>query len=97
MRTILLTLIPFSTLICAGGVNIRNLRCEYLTNPLGIDVTIPANTTATIILPAKSISDVTESGRQTDKVRGVKFLSYEDSGCIYAVESGNFSFHSIFP
>ena len=62
---------------------------------LVLDVTIPANTTATIFLPAKGASQVTESGKLTSDSVGVKFLRMENESAVYAVESGKYSFRSI--
>jgi alpha-L-rhamnosidase len=57
-----------------------------------LDVTIPANTTATVFIPAKNAADVTEGGRPLDKATGVKFLRAEDDRIALAVESGEYRF-----
>jgi alpha-L-rhamnosidase len=59
-----------------------------------LDVTIPANTTATIWVPAKNATAVTESGRPTAGVKGVKFIKAEGGNALFEVESGAYSFHS---
>ena len=46
-----------------------------------LKVTIPANTTATVFIPAKSAGDVTESGRPAAQSRDVKFLRAENLLC----------------
>jgi len=58
------------------------------------EATIPANTTATVYLPASSASRVTESGQPLDGVTGVKFLRQEGDRVVLAVESGSYRFVS---
>jgi len=60
-------------------------------------LTIPANTSATIHVPAKNAADVTESGKPTAQVEGVKFLRMEDGAAVYAVGSGIYQFQSALP
>jgi alpha-L-rhamnosidase len=61
---------------------------------LTMEVTIPANTTATVCVPAKDAAGVTEGGNTIDKVKGVKFLRMENSAAVYGVESGSYRFDS---
>jgi hypothetical protein len=61
-----------------------------------LKVTIPANTTATIFVPAKSQIDVTENGVPAAKNPAVKLLRYDNERAIYAVGSGQYEFHSRF-
>jgi alpha-L-rhamnosidase len=56
-------------------------------------IKIPANTTATVYVPAKDEEDVTESGRPLAQAKGVKFLRAEDNHVVLAVESGAYDFH----
>ncbi len=58
---------------------------------------IPANTTATVCVPAKDAAGVTESGNPVAGAEGVKFLRMEDGAAVFAVESGNYTFHSTLP
>lgn len=70
---------------------------------LTMEVTIPANTTATVHVPAKDATGVTEFGPSTElraskpaaKAEGVKFLRMESSAAVYAVGSGTYRFQSI--
>ena len=64
---------------------------------LTLDVTIPANTTATVFVPAKDASAVTESGKPVTKAEGVKFLRMENGAAVYAVGSGDYQFQSLLP
>ena len=59
-----------------------------------LKVTIPANTTATVFVPAKSAGDVTESGRPASQSSGVKFLREANGRAVFAVESGEYEFKS---
>jgi hypothetical protein len=61
-----------------------------------LKVTIPANTTATIFVPAKSRTDVTENGVPAAKSPAVTLLGYDNEHAVYAVGSGRFEFHSRF-
>ena len=64
---------------------------------LELNVTIPANTTATIFVPANDATDVTESGKPTVIAEGVKFLRMDNGNAVYTVESGNYRFQSLLP
>ncbi len=61
---------------------------------LMMEVTIPANTTATVHVPAKESAEVTESDTPASKVKGVKFLRMENGTAVYAVGSGTYKFQS---
>jgi alpha-L-rhamnosidase len=62
-----------------------------------MEVTIPANTTATVHVPAKAEAGVTESGTPTMKAKGVQFLRMEHSAAVYAVGSGTYRLQSTLP
>lgn len=62
-----------------------------------MEVTIPANTTATVFVPAKDAAGVTESGKLATKAVGVKLLRMENDAAIYAVDSGTYRFQSTLP
>ncbi len=54
---------------------------------------VPANTTATLYLPAESAeSAVTEGGKPVSESEGVTFVSYKDGAMIYELESGSYDF-----
>jgi len=59
-----------------------------------LDVTIPANTTATIYTPAQKPEEVTESGKPAIKANGVSFIKAEDGNAIYKITSGRYKFKS---
>jgi alpha-L-rhamnosidase len=58
------------------------------------EVNVPPNTTATVWVPAKEESSVTEGGRRASEVKGVKFLRVEGGAAVYTVGSGRYSFVS---
>ena len=59
-----------------------------------LNVTIPANTTATVFVPAKSAESVTEDGRPAAQSPEVEFLRIENGRAVFAVTSGKFEFES---
>ncbi len=60
-----------------------------------LDITIPANTSATVWFPAAKSSDVREGITAAEKARGIRFLRLEDGSVVFEVESGSYSFRSI--
>ena len=58
-------------------------------------VTIPANTTATVYVPAKSVETVSESGKPAIQARGMRFLRMENGRAVFSAGSGNYSFESL--
>ena len=61
-----------------------------------LNVTIPANTTATIFVPARPQTKVTESGVPAQNSPSVKFVRFQGDRMIYTVGSGKYEFHSRF-
>jgi alpha-L-rhamnosidase len=59
-----------------------------------MDVTIPANTTATVLVPAAKAADVTESGRPLADAQSVQFLRMDGGRAMLAVGSGTYHFVS---
>jgi alpha-L-rhamnosidase len=57
-----------------------------------LDVTIPANTTAIVYVPAQSAESVTESGKRLEAVKDVKFLRMEGESVVLVVPSGSYRF-----
>ena len=55
-------------------------------------VTIPANTTATVYVPAKSLERVTESGVPASRSTGVHFVRMEADAAVFEVQSGTYQF-----
>ena len=61
---------------------------------LTMNVTIPANTTATVYVPAKSAKAVTESGRPIANASGVKLIHAGDGVAVFDVNAGKYEFQS---
>ncbi len=57
-----------------------------------LDVTIPANTTATVFVPAENENEVTESGKPAGQAESVKFVRMENGAALYEVGSGVYHF-----
>ena len=49
---------------------------------------VPANTTATVFIPASRKHDVTEGGTPVSSKRGVQFVKFEEGKAIYEVRAG---------
>jgi alpha-L-rhamnosidase len=56
--------------------------------------TVPANTTATLHLPARSRDAVTEGGQPAAQAEGVELIGYEDGKALFELESGRYEFES---
>jgi alpha-L-rhamnosidase len=57
-------------------------------------VTVPANTTATLYVPAESLDAVKESGRPASRSPNVRFARMEQGRAIFEVGSGNYNFET---
>jgi alpha-L-rhamnosidase len=67
-------------------------KCE--SGRLSLEVTIPANTTAIVVIPAKDQSELTESAKPVTRAEGVK-LKHSGNGVVQLeVESGTYHFES---
>jgi alpha-L-rhamnosidase len=56
------------------------------------DLTIPANTKAKVYMPAQSLSDITEGGRDIASVSGVQFIGTDGDFVVLEVGSGDYAF-----
>ncbi|MNL36305.1 Bacterial alpha-L-rhamnosidase [compost metagenome] len=56
------------------------------------NITIPANTTARISIPAKSAEQVKESGNKAGDVKELKFIQMEGNRAVFELGSGDYSF-----
>ncbi len=63
-------------------------------NRFELNVTIPTNTTGTVIVPASSAEDITESDQPLSGVEGVQVLRTERGRVVLHVESGQYHFAS---
>ncbi|MBN1789489.1 MAG: family 78 glycoside hydrolase catalytic domain, partial [Bacteroidales bacterium] len=63
---------------------------------LSYKATIPANSTATLYMPAVSEKAVTENGIPASEAEGIRFVKYENDRAIYELKSGSYTFTSQF-
>jgi alpha-L-rhamnosidase len=57
-------------------------------------ISIPANTSATVYIPARSLRDVMESGMDLSKAEGVQSVKFENDAAVVQVGSGEYKFVS---
>lgn len=57
-----------------------------------LDVTIPANTSATVYVPAKNAESVLEGGASASQAAGVQFVRMDGSAAVFEVQAGKYSF-----
>jgi hypothetical protein len=69
---------------------------KHTGGKFALSVTIPANTTATVFIPAAAAETVTESGKPAAQSGGVKFLRMENDRAVFKIESGSYTFGSRF-
>jgi len=62
-----------------------------------LNVTIPANTTATVYVPARDAETVTEGGRPATGAEAVRFLRMDQGKAVFAIGSGHYQFVSKWP
>jgi alpha-L-rhamnosidase len=60
--------------------------------PFMLNVTIPANTTATVYVPAADKAQVMEGGKEINGDAGITFLRMEDGCAVYGVGAGQYRF-----
>ncbi len=64
---------------------------------IALNVTVPANTTATVYVPTTDPASVTESGQPANQADGVEFLRTENGAVVYRVGSGQYRFAAAGP
>ncbi|MFD5286274.1 family 78 glycoside hydrolase catalytic domain [Streptomyces rubrogriseus] len=62
------------------------------TGPMTLEVTVPANTTAEVRIPAANRWAVTEGGKPIDEVDGVRYVKEADGDVVLEVGSGDYAF-----
>lgn len=67
-------------------------RWELKGNQFTLDVEVPVNTTATIVLPTANAADITEGGKPVAKSPGVVAAGTADGATSYTLGSGRYSF-----
>jgi alpha-L-rhamnosidase len=53
---------------------------------------VPANTSATLYLPAISGEEITEHGISASKAKGIRLIKYENGKAVFELQSGNYEF-----
>jgi alpha-L-rhamnosidase len=59
------------------------------------NMTIPANSSATIYIPAATVNDVLESGKNISGAEGVQLVKWEKGVAVITVASGDYQFKSV--
>ena len=80
---------------CPYGRIVSQWKTE--NGQLTMNVTIPANTTATVYVPATDVAHVTESGKPIAEAVGVKYLRSEGNRVVLSIESGAYRFRTRLP
>ena len=62
-----------------------------------LSISVPPNTSATVYVPARAASGVSESGRPLEQAPGVQFLRMEGQRAVLSVGSGLYRFDSDWP
>ena len=57
-------------------------------------ISVPANTTATVYVPATAATGVTENGQSVENASSVTFLRMENGCAVLALEAGSYSLSS---
>ncbi len=63
-------------------------------NMLTYAATVPANTKATLYLPAVTSASVKEGGKPVEKVKGITFIKFAAGKAVYELQPGNYEFVS---
>ena len=64
---------------------------------LRLDITIPANTTATVHIPAANPASILESGKPAPQAEGVRLIGKQDDVVLFEIGSGTYHFTSQMP
>jgi hypothetical protein len=69
------------------------VESSWKKDDLGFELTvrIPANSSATVFLPAQSLEHVTENGQPVSQAEGVRYLRQEGSALVFEVASGQYT------
>jgi len=62
---------------------IKDNNCYY-------HFTVPANTTATLLLHAGSMNDISEGGKLLGSVNGVKYTGTNNGACVFELQAGSY-------
>lgn len=62
-----------------------------------LQITIPANTSATIHIPTEKLEDILENGNPIQESEDIKFIDFQDNIAQYKIMSGKYQFTSKLP
>ena len=62
-----------------------------------LEVSIPANTTATVYLPAESVENTYENEKPIQESKEIKILSFENKTLCLEINSGKYLFKTSYP
>ncbi|TWT91069.1 Bacterial alpha-L-rhamnosidase [Pseudobythopirellula maris] len=68
------------------------VRWEDTESGFRLEARVPANTTATIYLPASPDDTVTERGAPVENGEHVRFIGHEEGRAVYEIDSGSYEF-----
>jgi len=67
---------------------------KLVEGDLHLNIEIPANTTATVYIPANNLAEITEGGKVIDNQPNIKFVNEENNRAVFKVGSGTYNFIS---
>jgi alpha-L-rhamnosidase len=74
------------------GEIISNWRIE--NDLFYLETSVPGNTVASILIPASDAESVFENDKPARKVKGLKFIGFEDGYAEFEAGSGKYTFKS---
>ncbi|ODT98465.1 MAG: hypothetical protein ABS79_05860 [Planctomycetes bacterium SCN 63-9] len=91
--------------VLGGGLTSASTRYDSIRGPIAtswthkdgwftLDLFIPANTTATVVLPATDPPEITESGRKLNEIPEMSDVKVENGHATLSVGSGSYRFAS---
>jgi hypothetical protein len=84
--------LTFCSAGCSSPYGDIRSKWEIKDNTFIYNVTIPANASADVYLPASNPQDITESGRQLTGIKEISSIHSADNKTCCTLESGSYSF-----
>ncbi len=84
--------------LTSAKVSYNSIRGEIISEwkiingDMILNVTIPANTTAKLLLPTEDIKKIQHSGKSIDQTEEIKFIGTENGKAVFEVGSGKYMF-----
>ena len=79
-----------STVEAIIKLKIRKMKANC--KKLIYQATVPANTIATLYLPASSEKNVTEGGKPANGQKGIRFIEFRNGKAVFELQSGSYQF-----